>query len=131
MLNTEINILLSILTIHNNIFPFGTKLDCFYGSQLFNIISEGQAKYILIHSLRIHLEYLPAVALMHKIQLGVVFVRVFFLQLAGDGISLKDIRDADPTLYSSCKQIIEMNLETVDQDILSLTFAYMLKSWDP
>ncbi|KAH0725736.1 hypothetical protein KY284_001601 [Solanum tuberosum] len=68
---------------------------------------------------------------MHKIQIGVVFVRVFFLQLARDGISFKDIRDADPTLYSSCKQIIEMNLETVEQDILSLTFAYMLKSWDP
>ncbi|KAH0705800.1 hypothetical protein KY289_010876 [Solanum tuberosum] len=68
---------------------------------------------------------------MHKIQIGVVFVRVFFLQFAGDGISLKDIRDADSTLYNSCKQIIEMNLETVDQDILNLTFAYMLKSWDP
>ncbi|KAG5572281.1 hypothetical protein H5410_062047 [Solanum commersonii] len=59
-----------------------------------------------------------AVALMHKIQIGVVFVRVFFLQLAGDGISLKDIRDANPTLYSSCKKIIKMNLETVDQDII-------------
>ncbi|KAH0705798.1 hypothetical protein KY289_010874 [Solanum tuberosum] len=74
---------------------------------------------------------MSAVALMHKIQIGVVFVPVFFLQLAGDGISLKDIRDADPTLYSSCKQIIEMNLETVDHDILSLTFAYLLNSWDP
>ncbi|WMV57888.1 hypothetical protein MTR67_051273 [Solanum verrucosum] len=130
MLNTEINILLSILTIQKKI-PFGTKLDCFYGSQLFNIISEGQSKYILIHCLRIQLEYLLAVALMHKIQIEVVFVRVFFLQLAGDGISLKDVRDADPTLYNSCKQIIEMDLETMDQDKLSLTFAYMLKSWDP
>ncbi|KAG5594437.1 hypothetical protein H5410_035669 [Solanum commersonii] len=54
----------------------------------------------------------------------VVFDRVFFLQLAGEGISLEDIRDADSTLYSSCKQILEMNPETVDQDILSLTFAY-------
>ncbi|WMV57903.1 hypothetical protein MTR67_051288 [Solanum verrucosum] len=72
-----------------------------------------------------------AVALMHKIQIGFVFVRVFFLQLAGDEISLKDVQDVDPTLYSSCKQIIEMDLETMDQDIPSLTFAYMLKSWDP
>ncbi|KAH0725737.1 hypothetical protein KY284_001602 [Solanum tuberosum] len=61
---------------------------------------------------------------MHKIQIKVVFDRVFFLQLAGEGISLEDIQDADPTLYSSCKQILEMNPETVDQDILSLTFAY-------
>jgi len=72
-----------------------------------------------------------AVALMHKIQIIVVFVRVFFFQLARDGISLKDVRDANPTLYSSCKRTIEMDLETMDQDILSLTFAYMLKSWDP
>ncbi|KAK6773598.1 hypothetical protein RDI58_028836 [Solanum bulbocastanum] len=61
---------------------------------------------------------------MHKIQIGVVFDLVFFLQLAGDGISLEDIRDADPTLYSSCKQILKMNPETMDKDILSLTFAY-------
>ncbi|KAH0705183.1 hypothetical protein KY289_010259 [Solanum tuberosum] len=54
----------------------------------------------------------------------VVFDRVFFLQLAGEDISLEDVRDADPTLYSSCKQILEMDPETVDQDILSLTFAY-------
>ncbi|KAK4726842.1 hypothetical protein R3W88_031759 [Solanum pinnatisectum] len=65
-----------------------------------------------------------ALALMHKIQIGVVFDRVFFLQLAGKDISLEDIRDADPTLYSSSKHILEMDPETVDQDILSLTFAY-------
>ena len=51
MLKTKINILLSILTNYNNIFLFGTKLDCFYEFQLFNIISEGQTKYILIHCL--------------------------------------------------------------------------------
>ncbi|WMV10204.1 hypothetical protein MTR67_003589 [Solanum verrucosum] len=61
---------------------------------------------------------------MHKIQIKVVFDRVFFLQLAGEGISLEGIQDADLTLYSSCKQILEMNPETVDQDILSLTLAY-------
>ncbi|XP_055826818.1 E3 ubiquitin-protein ligase UPL5-like [Solanum dulcamara] len=77
----------------------------------------------------LHLEYFSfcgrmiALALMHKIQIGVVFDRVFFLQLAGEEISLEDIRDADPSLYSSCKQILEMDPETVDQDILSLVFV--------
>ncbi|XP_060173534.1 E3 ubiquitin-protein ligase UPL5-like [Lycium barbarum] len=77
----------------------------------------------------LHLEYfcfsgrMIALALMHKIQIGVVFDRVFFLQLAGEKISLEDIRDADPYLYSSCKQILEMDPEMVDQDTLSLTFV--------
>ncbi|KAG5573589.1 hypothetical protein H5410_063355 [Solanum commersonii] len=85
----------------------------------------------------LHLEYFTfcgrmiALALMHKIQIGVVFDRVFFLQLAGEDISLEDIRDADPTLYSSCKQILEMDPETVDQDILSLTFAYDVEELGP
>ncbi|KAH0706015.1 hypothetical protein KY289_011091 [Solanum tuberosum] len=61
---------------------------------------------------------------MHQIQIGVAFDRVFFLQLAGEDISLKGIWDADPTLYSSCKKILEKDPETVDQDILSLTFTY-------
>ncbi|KAM3289447.1 hypothetical protein P3S67_017735 [Capsicum chacoense] len=38
-------------------------------------------------------------------------------------ISLEDIRDADPILYNSCKQILDMDPETVDQDTLSLTFV--------
>ncbi|KAH0705181.1 hypothetical protein KY289_010257 [Solanum tuberosum] len=85
----------------------------------------------------LHLEYFTfcgrmiALALMHKIQIGVVFDRVFFLQLAGEDISLEAIRDADPTLYSSCKQILEMDPETVDQDILSLTFAYDVEELGP
>lgn len=60
---------------------------------------------------------------MHKVQVGIVFDRVFFLQLAGMTVSLEDIRDADPYLYSSCKQILEMDPETVDQDALGLTFV--------
>lgn len=60
---------------------------------------------------------------MHKIQIGIVFDRVFFLQLAGKEISLEDIRDADPFLYNSCKQILEMDPEIVDQDALGLTFV--------
>ncbi|KAL3322365.1 hypothetical protein AABB24_039809 [Solanum stoloniferum] len=84
-----------------------------------------------------HLKYFTfysrmiVVSLMHKIHIGVVFHYVFFLQLARERISLEDIWDADPTLYSSSKQILEMDTETVKQDILSLTLAYMLKSWDP
>ncbi|CAK9182242.1 unnamed protein product [Ilex paraguariensis] len=77
----------------------------------------------------LHLEYFNfsgrviALALMHKVQVGIVFDRVFFLQLAGMKVSLEDIRDADPYLYSSCKQILEMDPETVDHDALGLTFV--------
>lgn len=77
----------------------------------------------------LHLEYFSfsgrviALALMHKIQVGIVFDRVFFLQLSGKSISLDDIRDADPFLYSSCRQILEMDPEMVDQDTLGLTFV--------
>ncbi|KAL3521879.1 hypothetical protein ACH5RR_014713 [Cinchona calisaya] len=76
-----------------------------------------------------HLDYfkfcgrLIALALMHKIQVGVVLDRAFFLQLAGKSVSLEDIQDADPYLYSSCKQILEMDPEAVDQDVLGLTFV--------
>ncbi|MCD7466089.1 hypothetical protein HAX54_002439 [Datura stramonium] len=65
-----------------------------------------------------------ALALMHKVQIGVVFDRTFFLQLAGKHISLEDVKNADPFLYSSCKHILDMDQETVDQDILGLTFVY-------
>ncbi|XP_023517605.1 E3 ubiquitin-protein ligase UPL5-like isoform X1 [Cucurbita pepo subsp. pepo] len=65
-----------------------------------------------------------ALALMHKVQIGIVFDRVFFLQLAGMCISLEDIRDADPYLYNSCKQILDMDANIVDSDALGLTFTY-------
>jgi E3 ubiquitin-protein ligase NEDD4 len=77
----------------------------------------------------LHLDYFSfsgrviALALMHKVQVGIVFDRVFFLQLAGMIVSLEDIKDADPCLYSSCKKILEMDAETVDQDALALTFV--------
>uniref|UniRef100_A0A3N7F0K6 HECT-type E3 ubiquitin transferase n=1 Tax=Populus trichocarpa TaxID=3694 RepID=A0A3N7F0K6_POPTR len=76
-----------------------------------------------------HLDYFTfsgrviALALMHKVQVGIVFDRVFFLQLAGMHISLEDIRDADPCLYSSCKQILQMDPEFIDSDALGLTFV--------
>lgn len=62
-------------------------------------------------------------ALMHKIQVGVVLDRVFFLQLAGRNVSVEDIQDADPCIYNSCKQILEMDPEFVDSDGLGLTFV--------
>ncbi|GLT80180.1 hypothetical protein SLA2020_516330 [Shorea laevis] len=79
---------------------------------------------------RLHLDYFRfagrviALALMHKVQLDVVFDRVFFLQLAEIPISLEDIRDADPRLYSRLKQILEMEAEYIDSDALGLTFSW-------
>ncbi|XP_027331165.1 E3 ubiquitin-protein ligase UPL5 isoform X2 [Abrus precatorius] len=77
----------------------------------------------------LHLEYFSfagriiALALMHRVQVGIVFDRVFFLQLAGNYITLEDIRDADPCLYTSLKQILEMDSDFVDSDELGLTFV--------
>ncbi|XP_024017830.1 E3 ubiquitin-protein ligase UPL5 [Morus notabilis] len=78
----------------------------------------------------LHLEYFAfagrviALALMHKVQVGIVFDRMFFQQLAGNSlISLEDICDADPCLYSSCKKILQMDAEFIDSDALGLTFA--------
>ncbi|GKV18732.1 hypothetical protein SLEP1_g29072 [Rubroshorea leprosula] len=79
---------------------------------------------------RLHLDYFRfagrviALALMHKVQLGVVFDRVFFLQLAKIPISLEDIREADPRLYGGLKQILEMEAEYIDSDALGLTFSW-------
>ncbi|GAB4826497.1 hypothetical protein Ancab_033393 [Ancistrocladus abbreviatus] len=76
-----------------------------------------------------HLKYfrfsgrVVALALMHKLQVGIVLDRVFFLQLAGRDISLEDIKDADPDMYNSCKQILEMDAEFIDSDALGLTFV--------
>nr|GFA48332.1 E3 ubiquitin-protein ligase UPL5-like [Tanacetum cinerariifolium] len=78
----------------------------------------------------LHLEYyrfasrMIALALMHNTQVGIVFGRAFFLQLAGINVSLEDIKDVDPYLYSSCKQILEMDPCVVDQDVLGLTFTW-------
>ncbi|KAM3283465.1 E3 ubiquitin-protein ligase UPL5-like [Capsicum chacoense] len=80
-----------------------------------------------------HLEYfrfsgrMIALALMHGVRIEVVFDRVFFLQLSGKGVSLQDIRDADPILYNSYKQILDMDPEMVDQDVLGLTFVTELE----
>nr|XP_043611115.1 E3 ubiquitin-protein ligase UPL5-like [Erigeron canadensis] len=77
-----------------------------------------------------HLDYYQfagrviALALMHKMQVGIVFDRTFFLQLAGVDISLDDVKDADPYLYSSCKQILDMDPCAVDEDTLGLSFVW-------
>ncbi|KAI3852606.1 hypothetical protein MKX03_025704 [Papaver bracteatum] len=65
-----------------------------------------------------------ALALMHKVQVGISFDRVFFLQLAGRVISLEDIRDADPVLYKSWKTILVMDADVADKDVLGLTFVW-------
>ena len=76
-----------------------------------------------------HLEYFSfsgrviALALMHKVQVGIVFDRVFFLQLAGKYISLEDIRDAEPCFYNNCKQILDMDSDLIDSDALRRTFV--------
>ncbi|PHT30989.1 hypothetical protein CQW23_27326 [Capsicum baccatum] len=80
-----------------------------------------------------HLEYfhfsgrMIVLALMHGVQIEVVFDRVFFFQLSGKGVSLQDMRDADPILYNSYKQILDMDPEMVDQDVLGLTFVTELE----
>ncbi|KAK7359866.1 hypothetical protein VNO77_01831 [Canavalia gladiata] len=78
---------------------------------------------------RVHLEYfrfsgrIIALALMKKLQVGIVFDRVFFTQLAGNYVTLEDIRNADPYLYRSCEQILEMDADFIDSDALGLTFV--------
>ncbi|MCL7041237.1 hypothetical protein MKW94_015513 [Papaver nudicaule] len=76
-----------------------------------------------------HLEYFHfcgrviALSLVYKVQVGIVFDRTFFLQLAGEAVSLEDVRDADPLFYSSCKKILEMDTDLLDSDALGLTFV--------
>lgn len=64
-----------------------------------------------------------ALSLMHKVQVGIGFDRVLFMQLAGHRIQLEDIKDTDPVLYRSCKHILEMDTDLIDSDALSLTFV--------
>ncbi|CAF2141472.1 unnamed protein product [Brassica napus] len=78
----------------------------------------------------LHLDYFEftgrviALALMHKVQVGVLFDRVFFLQLTGKKIGLEDIKNTDRIMYNSCKQILEMDPECFDSDAgLGLTFV--------
>ncbi|XP_026378803.1 E3 ubiquitin-protein ligase UPL5-like [Papaver somniferum] len=77
----------------------------------------------------LHLEYFRfggrvfALSLVYNVQIGILFDRTFFLQLAGAAVSLEDARDADPLFYSSCKKILEMDTDLINSDALSLTFV--------
>ncbi|XP_047307812.1 E3 ubiquitin-protein ligase UPL5-like [Impatiens glandulifera] len=77
----------------------------------------------------LHLDYFTfagrviALALMYKVHVGIVLDRVFLSQLAGNVVSLEDIKDADPLLYSSYKKILEMESEIMDSEELGLTFV--------
>ncbi|XP_024400554.1 E3 ubiquitin-protein ligase UPL5 isoform X2 [Physcomitrium patens] len=64
-----------------------------------------------------------ALALMHRVQMDVVFALSFFKQLAGLPVLWEDAKDADPTLYESCKKILELDADLIDTDILGLTFV--------
>ncbi|XP_025883649.1 E3 ubiquitin-protein ligase UPL5-like [Solanum lycopersicum] len=82
----------------------------------------------------LHLDYfwfsgrMIALTLTHKIQIGIVFDRTFYLQLAGKDITLEDVRDADPPFYKSCKEILEMDPEMLDGDNLGLRFICDVES---
>lgn len=65
-----------------------------------------------------------ALALMHKVQMNVVFALIFFKQVSGLPTTWEDVKDADPLLYESCKKILEMDADLVDSDALGLTFVH-------
>ncbi|GJM98441.1 hypothetical protein PR202_ga15455 [Eleusine coracana subsp. coracana] len=75
----------------------------------------------------LHLKYFTfagriiGLALMHRVQVGVVLDRTLFLHLAGRSITLEDIAVADPVKYASCKKILEMDAAEIDN--LYLTFS--------
>uniref|UniRef100_A0ACD5XV35 Uncharacterized protein n=1 Tax=Avena sativa TaxID=4498 RepID=A0ACD5XV35_AVESA len=75
----------------------------------------------------LHLKYfifsgrVIGLALMHKVQVGIVLDRTLFLHLAGRSITLEDIAAADPFTYASCKRILEMGAADIDD--LTLTFS--------
>ncbi|KAG2635787.1 hypothetical protein PVAP13_2NG387200 [Panicum virgatum] len=75
----------------------------------------------------LHLKYFTfagriiGLALMHKVQVGIVLDRTLFLHLAGRSITLEDISVADPVKYASFKRILEMNAAEIDD--LYLTFS--------
>jgi E3 ubiquitin-protein ligase NEDD4 len=64
-----------------------------------------------------------ALALMHRVQMDVVFALSFFKQLAGLPVLWEDAKDADPCLFDSCKKILDMDPELIDADVLGLTFV--------
>ncbi|KAI3836912.1 hypothetical protein MKW98_005245 [Papaver atlanticum] len=64
-----------------------------------------------------------ALALTYEVQVGITFDRAFFKQLSGEVISLEDVCQADPFLYNSCRNILDMDADFVDSDAMALTFV--------
>ncbi|XP_073003491.1 E3 ubiquitin-protein ligase UPL5-like [Typha latifolia] len=69
-----------------------------------------------------------ALALAYEVQVGILLDHTFFLQLAGEQVTLEDVKVADPLLYSSWKKILDMDAETLDSDALKLTFSRDIES---
>ncbi|WMV18452.1 hypothetical protein MTR67_011837, partial [Solanum verrucosum] len=51
------------------------------------------------------------------------FLLRIFLAIRWKGALLEGIKDADPFLYGSCNEILNMDAHIVDQDVLGLTFV--------
>uniref|UniRef100_M1DWN4 HECT-type E3 ubiquitin transferase n=1 Tax=Solanum tuberosum TaxID=4113 RepID=M1DWN4_SOLTU len=71
---------------------------------------------------------MSVLALAYDVQIGDIFLSPIFLAIGKKGVLFEDIRDADPFLYRSCKEILNMDAEIVDQDVLGLAFVCEVKS---
>ncbi|KAG5614963.1 hypothetical protein H5410_014787, partial [Solanum commersonii] len=82
----------------------------------------------------LHLEYfwfsgrMIVFDLAYDVQIRVIFLSRIFLAIGKKGVLLEDIRDTDLFLYRSCKEILNMDAEIVDQDVLGLTFVCEVES---
>ncbi|XP_058006616.1 E3 ubiquitin-protein ligase UPL5-like [Hevea brasiliensis] len=71
---------------------------------------------------------LVALALMYEVQVGVAFAHLFLLQLAGRRkISLEDVKEVDPYLYSWCNKFIDAEL--IDSEVLEFAEAELGCQW--
>eukprot|EP00252_Welwitschia_mirabilis_P004840 TRINITY_DN1516_c0_g2_i1.p1 TRINITY_DN1516_c0_g2~~TRINITY_DN1516_c0_g2_i1.p1 ORF type:complete len:1132 (+),score=250.60 TRINITY_DN1516_c0_g2_i1:168-3563(+) len=64
-----------------------------------------------------------ALAFMHRVQIDVVFSKLFYKQLAGHTVNWEDVQDIDPELYFSCKNILGLDFDLFDPDALGLAFV--------
>ncbi|KAJ9174821.1 hypothetical protein P3X46_013426 [Hevea brasiliensis] len=74
-----------------------------------------------------------ALALMHEVQVGVAFHRLFLLPLAGEEISVKDLRDANPSFYNNkAKHRFHDDDEILDDFINSMSeqISFFRKGFD-
>ncbi|KAF2294022.1 hypothetical protein GH714_006706 [Hevea brasiliensis] len=71
---------------------------------------------------------LVALALMYEVRVGVAFARLFLWQLAGRRkISLENVKEVDPYLYSWCKKVIDA--ERIDSEVLEFAEAELGRQW--